>query len=79
MFMLPAKSSIATAGGSREQIMTPRSKRFVSSLGGPGLIGATERALRRSVPHNQSGSLESGEGGGRGGLESRAKEDEEKP
>ena len=64
MFMLPAKSS-ATGNSNREQqVMTPRSKRFVSSLGGPGLLGATERALRRSVPHNQSGSLESGTGSG---------------
>ena len=64
MFMLPAKSSVAGNSNREQQVMTPRSKRFVSSLGGPGLLGATERALRRSVPHNQSGSLESGMGSG---------------
>ena len=67
MFMLPSKSKLASPsrrGGTQPQqqdnIMTPRSRAFVSSLGGPGLIGATERALKRSVPHHQSGSLESG-------------------
>ena len=61
MFMLPQKSALASGNGRKQkEVMTPRSKKFVNSLGGPGLLGATERALKRSVPHHQSGSLESG-------------------
>ena len=64
MFMLPVKSSgpgnnsAASPFSQRNKdVMTPRSKRYVNSLGGQGLLKATERALRRSVPHHLARSL----------------------
>ena len=69
-FMLPAKSkSSPSCSNPKNEIMTPRSKKFVESLGGKGLLGATERALKRNTPFHSSGSLESGATKGKEGKE----------